>query len=164
MKTLLFIPALLNGNVEAFFVKLAVVVILWFIVIAASCVDLITGIQASRRTHKMKTTSWGLRRTISKDLQYIAVLVVMLGIDIALSILGEYIAIFNVPILSVLGVVVTTAIELLSVNENIHKGRAAEDDTTDVVEIVTGIVDKIGEDKVVAALKAIEDRYEKKKE
>lgn len=41
---LLFIPYLMEGNIDAFLTKVAVVVLLWLIVIAASMIDLITGI------------------------------------------------------------------------------------------------------------------------
>ena len=80
--TLLFIPSLMEGNIDAFLTKVAVVVLLWLIVIAASMIDLITGIAASKRTGIQHTTSWGLRRTVSKDLQYLALLAMLLIIDI----------------------------------------------------------------------------------
>lgn len=161
--TLLFIPSLLEGNVDAFLTKVAVVVLLWLIVIAASMIDLITGIAASKRTGVKHTTSWGLRRTVSKDLQYLALLAMLLIIDIGLSALSQQLPLFAMPLLSTLGVITISVVEAISVAENTRKGKAPEDDKMDdIQQLVMAVADKLGKDKTKAFLQALEE-YEKGK-
>lgn len=161
--TLLFIPSLMEGNIDAFLTKVAVVVLLWLIVIAASMIDLITGIAASKRTGIQHTTSWGLRRTVSKDLQYLALLAMLLIIDIGLSALSQQLPLFSMPLLSTLGVITISVVEAISVVENTRKGKAPEDDKMyDIQQLVMAVADKLGKDKTKAFLQALED-YEKGK-
>lgn len=160
---LLFIPSLMEGNIDAFLTKVAVVVLLWLIVIAASMIDLITGIAASKRTGIQHTTSWGLRRTVSKDLQYLALLAMLLIIDIGLSALSQQLPLFSMPLLSTLGVITISVVEAISVAENTRKGKAPEDDKMDEIQqLVMAVADKLGKDKTKAFLQALEE-YEKGK-
>lgn len=161
--TLLFIPSLMEGNIDAFLTKVAVVVLLWLIVIAASMIDLITGIAASKRTGIQHTTSWGLRRTVSKDLQYLALLAMLLIIDIGLSALSQQLPLFSMPLLSTLGVITISVVEAISVAENTRKGKAPEDDKMDdIQQLVMAVADKLGKDKTKDFLQALEE-YEKGK-
>ena len=161
--TLLFIPSLMEGNIDAFLTKVAVVVLMWLIVIAASMIDLITGIAASKRTGIQHTTSWGLRRTVSKDLQYLALLAMLLIIDIGLSALSQQLPLFSMPLLSTLGVITISVVEAISVAENTRKGKAPEDDKMDdIQQLVMAVADKLGKDKTKAFLQALEE-YEKGK-
>lgn len=161
--TLLFIPSLMEGDIDAFLTKVAVVVLLWLIVIAASMIDLITGIAASKRTGIQHTTSWGLRRTVSKDLQYLALLAMLLIIDIGLSALSQQLPLFSMPLLSTLGVITISVVEAISVAENTRKGKAPEDDKMDEIQqLVMAVADKLGKDKTKAFLQALEE-YEKGK-
>ena len=161
--TLLFIPSLMEGDIDAFLTKVAVVVLMWLIVIAASMIDLITGIAASKRTGIQHTTSWGLRRTVSKDLQYLALLAMLLIIDIGLSALSQQLPLFAMPFLSTLGVITISTVEAISVAENTRKGKAPEDDKMDdIQQLVMDVADKLGKDKTKAFLQALEE-YEKGK-
>ena len=161
--TLLFIPSLMEGDIDAFLTKVAVVVLLWLIVIAASMIDLITGIAASKRTGIRHTTSWGMRRTVSKDLQYLALLAMLLIIDIGLSALSQQLPLFSMPLLSTLGVITISVVEAISVAENTRKGKAPEDDKMDdIQQLVMAVADKLGKDKTKAFLQALEE-YEKGK-
>lgn len=160
---LLFIPSLMEGNIDAFMTKVAVVVLLWLIVIAASMIDLITGIAASKRTGIQHTTSWGLRSTVSKDLQYLALLAMLLIIDIGLSALSQQLPLFSMPLLSTLGVITISVVEAISVAENTRKGKAPDDDKMDdIQQLVMAVSDKLGKDKTKAFLEALEE-YEKGK-
>ena len=153
----------MEGNIDAFLTKVAVVVLLWLIVIAASMIDLITGIAASKRTGIQHTTSWGLRRTVSKDLQYLALLAMLLIIDIGLSALSQQLPLFAMPLLSTLGVITISVVEAISVAENTSKGKAPEDDKMDdIQQLVMAVADKLGKDKTKAFLQALEE-YEKGK-
>lgn len=164
MSVLCFIPALLEGNYDRFFTKLSVVILMWLLVIAASMVDLITGIAASKRTGTKHTTSWGLRRTLSKDLQYLALLFMMLIIDIGLSSLGGYIVFFAAPLCSFVATIALAIIEAISVVENTRKGRNKDEDKIDdVQQLVMSTVDAIGDEKTKAFLEALQKYYENKK-
>jgi len=161
--TLLFIPSLMEGNVDAFLTKVAVVVLLWLIVIAASMIDLITGIAASKRTGIQHTTSWGLRRTVSKDLQYLALLAMLLIIDIGLSALSQQLPLFAMPLLSTLGVVTIAIVEFISVAENTRKGKNPDEDALDdIQQLVHAAVDTLGKEKTKQFLEALQ-KYEKEK-
>lgn len=156
--TILFIPALLSHDTQGFCTKLGIVVVLWLIVIFASMVDLITGIQASKRLGTKRTNSWGLRRTINKDLQYLGVLMSLLFIDIATSALAPYISIFEVPICSVAGVVCMACIEFLSVKENSQKGVSEEDNHLDEVErLAKDLVKSLGSDKAKTVIEVLQN-------
>lgn len=163
MNTLLFIPALLSGNYDAFFVKLSIVILMWLLVIVATMVDLITGISASKRTGTKHTTSWGLRRTLNKDLQYLALLFMMLIIDIGLSSLSQYVSFFAAPMCSFIATIALAIIEAISVLENTRKGRKPEEDKLDdIQQLVASTVDALGSEKTKAFLEALQ-KYQKDK-
>ena len=164
MNTLLFIPALMEGNIDVFLTKVAVVVLLWLIVIAASMIDLITGIAASKRTGVKHTTSWGLRRTVSKDLQYLALLAMLLIIDIGLSALSEALPLFSAPLLSAIGVITISIVEFISVAENTRRGKKQDEDALDdIQELVANTIDVLGDAKTKAFLEALQKYEENKK-
>lgn len=164
MNTLLFIPSLLEGDYNAFIVKIGIVLFLWIVVIAASIIDLISGIAASRRTGQKKTTSWGIRKTMQKDLQYFALLLVFLLLDIGLSALSPWLSIFSVPLLSVIGVVAITGTEALSVAENTRKGRNKEEDKIDdIQQLVSTTVEMLGSEKTSQFLEALQKYQDIKK-
>lgn len=131
MRTLLFIPSLLQHDMSTFCTKIGIVLLLWLVIIAASGIDLITGIQASRRLGTKKTTSYGLRKTVNKLLQYFGILFMFLFVDVGASSLSEYLTIFEIPICSCLGVTCITIIETLSVRENLQKGKTKEENKLD---------------------------------
>lgn len=127
--TLLFIPALLNGDYHAFMVKLAVMLFLFLLVLITNGIDLVTGINASKRTGAKHTTSWGLRRTVSKVLQYFAIFIVMLLLDMGLSVFASYLPIFAIPLMSGLCVIGEIVIEGISIIENTRRGRDPQEPT-----------------------------------
>ena len=164
MRTLLFIPSLLAGDIDGFMVKIAVVVLLWLVDIAASMLDLVTGIAASKRTGVKHTSSWGLRRTLSKDLQYLAMLAMMLVIDICLSALSPHVALFGSPLLSIIGTTAITIVEAISVAENMRKGKSKEEDKLDEIQqLVVGTIDALGSEKTKQLIQALQKQIENKK-
>ena len=164
METLLFIPALLSGDIDGFMVEVALVMLLWLIVISASMFDLVTGIAASKRTGIKHTSSWGLRRTLSKDLQYIAMLFALLLIDVVLSFLSPYVALFKIPLLSVIGTGAITTIEAISIVENTRKGKNREEDKVDdIQQLVTSTIDALGSDKTKQLIQALQKQVETRK-
>lgn len=164
MRTLLFIPALLEGDVHGFMVKLAVMLFAFLFVMVASTVDLITGIAASKRTGTKRTTSWGLRRTLTKLLQYFAVFIVMLLLDMGLSVFSPFLAIFSVPLLSGLAVIGECVTEGISVLENTRRGRNKDEDKLDdLAQLAQATVDAVGKDNLKNYLEAINKYVEQKK-
>ena len=164
MNTLLFIPSLMAGNVSEFLTKIAIVVLMWLVVIGASMLDLVTGIAASRRCGNKRTTSWGLRKTLIKDLQYLAMLVMFLIIDILLSALSPHLALFSSPLLSIMGTISITIVEAISVFENTRKGKDKEEDKIDdIQQLVSGAVDTLGSEKTKQFLQALQKYVEQKK-
>ena len=159
MNTLLFIPSLMEGDINGFLTKVAVVVLIWLVVISATMIDLITGIQASKRTGQKRTTSWGLRRTLSKDLQYLAMLVMLLIIDICLSALSPYLSLFSQPLLSFIGSGAIVIVEALSVFENTRKGKNKEEDKLDDIQQLAAL----GSEKTKQYLEALNKYVEQKK-
>lgn len=144
---IVFIPSLLQHDMDTFYTKLGIVLILWLLIIAASGVDLITGIQASRRTGTKKTTSWGLRKTVSKLLQYFGILFMFLFVDFGASALSEYLTVFEMPICSCLGVTCIIIIETLSVKENLQRGKTKDDDKIDdMASIAASLIKAIPND------------------
>ena len=160
--TTLFIPSLLAHDMNAFYAKLGVVLALWLVIIAASGVDLITGIQASKRTGTKKTTSWGLRRTVNKDLQYFGILLMLLFVDFGTSALSDYVSIFEIPICSALGVVCITIIEFLSVKENLQRGKSKEENKIDdMTAIAAQLIKAIPNDTLNKLVAAMDDQRKK---
>ena len=164
MRTLLFIPALLEGDVHGFMVKLSVMLFSFLFVIVAVNLDLITGIAASKRTGTKRTTSWGLRRTLTKLLQYFAVFIVMLLLDMGLSVFSPFLSIFSVPLLSGLAVIGECVTEGISVLENTRRGRDKDEDKLDdLAQLAQATVDAVGKDNLKNYLEAINKYVEHKK-
>ncbi len=164
MRTLLFIPALLEGDVHGFMVKLSVMLFSFLFVIVAVNIDLISGIAASKRTGTKRTTSWGLRRTLTKLLQYFAVFIVMLLLDMGLSVFSPFLSIFSVPLLSGLAVIVECVTEGISVLENTRRGRDKDEDKIDdLTQLAQATVDAVGKDNLKNYLEALNKYVEQKK-
>lgn len=164
MRTLLFIPALLEGDVHGFMVKLSVMLFSFLFVIVAVNLDLISGIAASKRTGTKRTTSWGLRRTLTKLLQYFAVFIVMLLLDMGLSVFSPFLSIFSVPLLSGLAVIVECVTEGISVLENTRRGRNKDEDKIDdLTQLAQATVDAVGKDNLKNYLEALNKYVEQKK-
>lgn len=160
--TPLFIPSLLAHDTTAFCTKLGIVLLLWLLIVAAAGIDLITGIQASRRTGTKKTTSWGLRKTVNKLLQYFGILFMFLFVDIGASALSEYVSVFALPICSCLGVTCITIIETLSVKENLQRGKSREEDKIDdMTTIAANLIKVIPNDTLNKLAEAITEAKKK---
>lgn len=161
---LLFIPALMEGDVHGFMVKLAVMMFAWLLVVLLSGADLVSGIAASKRAGVKHTTSWGMRRTLTKLLQYFAVFFAFLLLDVVLSALAQFLPVFSIPILSIGVIIGEMVIETISVLENSRKGKNKEDDKVDdLMQIAAATVDAIGKEKLKDYLEAINKYVESKK-
>ena len=161
---LLFIPALMEGDVHGFMVKLAVMMFAWLLVVLLSGADLVSGIAASKRAGVKHTTSWGMRRTLTKLLQYFAVFFAFLLLDVVLSALAQFLPVFSIPILSIGVIIGEMVIETISVLENSRKGKNKEEDVVDdLMQLAAATVDAVGKEKLKDYLEAINKYAESKK-
>lgn len=161
---LLFIPALMEGDVHGFMVKLAVMMFAWLLVVILSGADLVSGIAASKRAGVKHTTSWGMRRTLTKLLQYFAVFFAFLLLDVVLSALAQFLPVFSIPILSIGVIIGELVIETISVLENSRKGmNKDEDKVDDLMQLAAATVDAVGKEKLKDYLEAINKYVESKK-
>lgn len=161
---LLFIPALLDGDIHGFMTKLAVMMFSWLLVVILSGADLVSGIAASKRAGVKRTTSWGMRRTLTKLLQYFAVFFAFLLLDVVLSALGQFLPIFSIPILSICVIIGELVIEVVSVLENTRKGKNKEEDKMDdLMQLAAATVDAVGTEKLKEYLQAVNKYVENKK-
>lgn len=161
---LLFIPALLDGDIHGFMTKLAVMMFAWLLVVILSGADLVSGIAASKRAGVKRTTSWGMRRTLTKLLQYFAVFFAFLLLDVVLSALGQFLPIFSIPILSICVIIGELVIEVVSVLENTRKGKNKEEDKMDdLMQLAAATVDAVGTEKLKEYLQAVNKYVENKK-
>lgn len=161
---LLFIPALMEGDIHGFMVKLAVMMFAWLLVVILSGADLVSGIAASKRAGVKHTTSWGMRRTLTKLLQYFAVFFAFLLLDVVLSALAQFLPVFSIPILSIGVIIGEMVIETISVLENSRKGKNKDEDKVDdLMQLAAATVDAIGKDKLKEYLEKINEYVESKK-
>lgn len=161
---LLFIPSILKGDMSTFFMKLSVVLLLWLIAFAASLVDLKTGIAASKRLGKFKTTSSGLRQTLKKDGQYFMLLLIAFLFDFVFSYFTELahiwaiLGIFKLPLFTLIAVAIVLTIEGISVRENLDKGSDKEIVPQEVVNHALDIIGELGEDKIKAIVELLKEK------
>lgn len=154
----------MEGDIHRFMVKLAVMMFAWLLVVMTSGVDLITGIAASKRTGLKHTTSWGIRRTLSKLLQYFGVFFAFLLLDVVLSALAQFLPLFGIPFLSFAVVIGEMVIEIISIMENSRRGKNKDEDKVDdLMQLAAATVDAIGTDKLKQYLEAINKYVESKK-
>ncbi len=139
--TLLFISYIFTGNIHQLEMWFLVVGLMALIPNIASLFDLRTGINASKRLGNFQTTSFGLRKTIQKDKDYMIYFVLMMMIDACLSFF------IDIPVLCIVCAIAETAIELYSVRENMQKGRTKEDAPADPLGKMQQLIGILGEDK-----------------
>ena len=161
---LLFIPSLMEGDIHGFMVKLAVMMFAWLLVVILSGADLVSGIAASKRAGVKHTTSWGMRRTLTKLLQYFAVFFAFLLLDVVLSALAQFLPVFSIPILSIGVIIGELVIETISVLENSRKGKNKDEDKVDdLMQLAAATVDAVGKEKLKDYLEALNKYVESKK-
>lgn len=105
-----------------------VIFICCIFIIAAVLLDLHTGIAAARKNHE-RIRSRILRRTITKIIDYLRVLVFGVMIDV----LGLNFAWYVVPYCAMLVTIGTIAIEFKSVMENYRKSKSAARELPDII-------------------------------
>jgi len=134
---------------------LLVSAVLAVIINVSSIFDLVTGIKASKRLGNFKTTSFGLRQTISKDRDYMMYYFLMFLIDCCLSFFVDF------PVLCTLCAISEIIIEVISIRENMHKGRT---ETHDPIAMMQSIATAYGQDKADKIFNIIKQQEEKSNE
>ena len=118
------------------------------LIIAACFIDLWTGIDAAKKNHE-KIRSKALRRTITKVLDYLRVVIFAVLIDV----LGLSFTWYVIPyccVISTLGILI---IEGKSVIENFQKKKSSAAQVVDIISTIVECADHDTAEKIIAAIK-----------
>lgn len=118
------------------------------LVIAACLIDLWTGIDAAKK-NKEKIRSKSLRRTVTKMLDYLRVIVFGVLVDI----LGLAFPWYVIPYLAVICTLGILIIEGKSVLENFHKKKSSAAQVVDIIEAIVEAADNETAEKIIKAIK-----------
>lgn len=128
---------------------ITVIFICCVLVIVACFIDLWTGVDAAR-TNKEKIRSKALRRTVSKILDYLRVVIFGVLIDV-LGLTFPWYAIPYCAIICTLGILV---IEGKSVLENFQKKKSSAAKVVDAIETIVKCTDNETAERIIKAIKA----------
>ena len=121
-------------------------------IIVAVLLDLDTGIKAARKNHE-KIKSRNLRRTITKIIDYLRVLVFGVLIDV----LGLAFPWYFIPFCSILVAFGVVLIEAKSVLENYQKSKSAASELPDMLMDVIKAVTREDAQRIIELIKAEND-------
>lgn len=119
------------------------------LVIVACFIDLWTGIDAARK-NKEKIRSKALRRTITKILDYLRV--IMFGVLI--DVLGLSFTWYVVPYCAIICTLGILIIEGKSVLENFQKKKSSAAQVADIIEAIVDAADNDTAEKIIKAIKS----------
>lgn len=122
--------------------------LLCVLVCAAALIDMWTGTDAAR-TNKERIMSHGLRKTVSKIIDYLRIVYFFLLIDI----LGAVFAWYNLPYCAILATLGVLLIEGRSVIENSKKKQSAAGRVVDAVQEIIACVDSEKAQKIIEMIK-----------
>lgn len=122
--------------------------LLCVLVCVAALIDMWTGIDAAR-TNKEHIMSHGLRKTVSKIIDYLRIVYFFLLIDI----LGAVFAWYNLPYCAILATLGVLLIEGRSVIENSKKKQSAAGRVVDAVQEIIACVDSEKAQKIIEMIK-----------
>lgn len=121
-------------------------------IIVAVLLDLNTGINAAKKNRE-KIKSRILRRTITKIIDYLRVLVFGVIIDV----LGLAFPWYNIPYCAILVAVGVVLIEAKSVLENYRKSKSAASELPDMLKDIITAVTREDAQRIIEAIKAEND-------
>lgn len=119
------------------------------LIIAACFIDLWTGIDAAKKNHE-KIRSKVLRKTITKVLDYLRVVIFAVLIDV----LGLSFTWYIIPYCCVICTLGILIIEGKSVLENFHKKKSSAAKVVDIIETIIECTDNETAEKIIKAIKA----------
>lgn len=161
---LLFITKYLSGDLVSLIRELYIVLIPFFAVLLAMILDLFFGIQKAKSLGEART-SYGLRRSVRKFIEYYSMLILAFVIDVLASIIDNY----NLPYITFAAAAYLVFTEILSIREKAsekERRRQNKDIGTlltlienrgDIANAITDIVKKrLEEEKEKAEIDSIE--------
>ncbi len=154
MTHFLFIPAIQSGDWEILYVKCAVILIFWLMMIAAVLLDLWSGIDRSRAAGEQPRSD-KFRHTVTKIGDYWRVLAFGLIIDVIASILPFY----NLPYASILASVACALIECKSVVENLRAKKSAAAKIPDLMVQLLNCTDTEKMKELLGKWKTLDDKH-----
>lgn len=155
MRMFLFVNHLVTGDLGMAQMWVMAVGVMALMVVLASLIDLRFGIKASKAVGAYKTTSYGFRATVEKDVFYLAFYFMAVMIDACLSFF------LSIPVASVLCALAEIGIEAVSVYENNNRCKEGRTNPVNVAKAIAksyGIKDM---HKIELLVKAIKEESEK---
>lgn len=128
---------------------ITVIFVCCILVIAACLIDLWTGVDAARK-NKEKIRSKALRRTVTKIIDYLRVIIFAVLIDV-LGLAFPWYAIPYCAVICALGILI---IEGKSVLENFNKKKSSAAKVVEVAEAIIECVDNETAEKLIKAIKS----------
>lgn len=127
---------------------ITIIFMCFILVIVACLIDLWTGVDAARK-NKEKIRSKILRRTVTKMLDYVRVIIVAVLIDI----LGLSFTWYAMPYCAVIITLGILIIEGKSVLENFQKKKSSAAQVVDIIEAIVEATDNETAEKIIKAIK-----------
>lgn len=138
---------------------ITVIFICCVLVIVACFIDLWTGIDAARK-NKEKIRSKALRRTVSKILDYLRVIIFGVLIDV----LGLTFPWYAIPYCAIVCTLGTLVIEGKSVLENFQKKKSSAAKVAEMAEKIVECLDNETAEKIIKAIKSDSVNHKQNKE
>lgn len=135
------------GLGEYVLIRVAITMVCWAFMIAATLVDFWSGVTTARSL-KEPLMSHGFRRTITKISSYWQVLLFALMFDI----LGAFLSFYYLPFMTIIGTLSIIIIEARSVVENSKRRKAS---AAQMPEVTQQIISAVTNEEAVAALQRI---------
>ena len=135
MTRLLFINHIISGDVASLKWWALAIAIMAALVLVASVIDLVYGIKASKAAGIFQTSSYGLRKTIEKDVSYMMFFLFSIMIDGCLSFF------VTLPVCSIVVAVSEIIVEAVSVMEN---RKRANIDSANPLDVARAIIKTFG--------------------
>lgn len=158
MKMLLFVNHLVNGDLVMARMWMLAVGVMALMVVLASLIDLRFGIKASKAVGAYKTTSYGFRATVEKDVFYLAFYFMAVMIDACLSFF------LNIPVACVLCALAEIGIEAVSVFENNNRCKEGRTNPVNVAKAIAKTYGIKDIHKIELLIKAIKEEKDAKHE
>lgn len=127
---------------------ITIIFMCFVLVIVACLIDLWTGVDAARKNRE-KIRSKILRRTVTKMLDYVRVIIVGVLIDI----LGLSFTWYAMPYCAVIVTLGILIIEAKSVLENFQKKKSSAAQVVDIIEAIVEATDNETAEKIIKAIK-----------
>ena len=127
---------------------ITIIFMCFVLVIVACLIDLWTGVDAARKNRE-KIRSKILRRTVTKILDYVRVIIVGVLIDI----LGLSFTWYAMPYCAVVVTLGILIIEAKSVLENFQKKKSSAAQVVDIIEAIVEATDNDTAEKIIKAIK-----------